>query len=106
MSVPEVVKLTLTSHNGCMTNYDAWLEKPYQDQYDAEVTRNLICSEDKEEGDPYCDYEGEADACVTDESSGKRWWSVTYEGECPKCGASFRQTEGDYDDSPEEYWYG
>jgi hypothetical protein len=31
--VVKVVVSTITSHNGCMTDYDSWLEQPYQDQY-------------------------------------------------------------------------
>lgn len=110
MFVCEVVILTLTGHNEVMSyklpaNYDNWLEKPYQDLYDSETTVSIVCSDDKEEGDPYCDYEGEADAYITDESSGRRWWSKTIEGDCPKCGAPFTKTEGDYDDYDEnERW--
>lgn len=80
-------------------NYDNWLEKPYQDLYASETTTNIVCSEFHEDEETWeCDYEGEVDAYITDESSGRRYWSVTMEGECPKCGASFTKTEGDYDD--------
>lgn len=109
MFVSEVVRLTLIRHNEGMSyipaNYDNWLEKPYQDMCDAETTVSLICSDDKEEGDLYCDFEGEVDAYITDESSGRRWWSRTIEGECPRCGAPFVKEEGDYDDyeAPNDY---
>lgn len=86
-------------------DYDAWLEKPYQDMYDAEATVNINCAEQHEEEDDWkCEYEGEADACITKKESGRRWWSITYEGECPKCGASFVVTEGDEDDFDDRYY--
>jgi hypothetical protein len=82
-----------------MTDYDAWLQKPYQDMYDAEATVDINCAElHDDEEDWKCDYEGEADAVVTDKSSGRRWWEITYEGVCPKCEASFVKKDGDEDD--------
>jgi len=56
----------------------------------------------EEEENWKCDYKGEADAYVTDQSSGRYWWSVTYEGECPKCGEPFRKTDGD-ENFPDDY---
>ena len=79
-----------------MSNYDNWLTKPYDDLYDAETTVDINCAElhDTEENWE-CEYEGDADACITDESSGYRWWSITYKGACPKCGNAFSMTKGE-----------
>lgn len=97
MPVSEVVVLTLIRHNEGMSyipaNYDAWLTKPYDDLYASETTVSIVCSDDKEEGDLCCDYEGEADAYITDEEKGRWYWSVTMEGECPMCGAPFTKTK-------------
>lgn len=79
-----------------MTDYDSWLTKPYDDLYDAETTVCINCAElhDTEENWE-CDYEGDADACITEKSSGRYGWSATYEGECPKCSAPFRKYESE-----------
>lgn len=83
-------------------DYDAWLEKPYQDMYENEATRTFNCAEnndlcedeENEDGLPYCDFEGEVD-CYTESSKGRGWWEVKYIGECPKCGRSLVETDGD-----------
>lgn len=83
-------------------DYDAWLEKPYQDMYDNETTHTFSCAEvnelseeeENEDGLPYCDFEGEVD-CYSESSSGQGWWEVKYIGECPKCGRGLAVSEGD-----------
>ena len=86
-----------------MTDYDAWLQKPYHDMYDREETRSFNCaennelSEDAEENEgglPYCDFDGEVD-CYIESSKGRGWWEIKYIGKCPKCERSLIHTESD-----------
>lgn len=80
-------------------NYDNWLTKPYDDLCDKESSVDYNCAEHHEDEEDWaCDYEGYTDVILTKSESGRRWWENTYEGKCPKCGASFTKTEGDSDD--------
>ena len=94
-------------------DYDAWLEKPYQEMYDREATHWFNCSEvneldpdeeKQEDGLPYCDFEGDVD-CYTESSSGRGWWEIKYIGECPKCKRELIDSEGDEaDERDRELW--
>jgi len=49
--VVKVVVSTTIRHNECMTDYDSWLEQPYQDQYAWDELCEEYCESDQHEED-------------------------------------------------------